>query len=102
MALKDLGERGHIGNKSLDPFPTMAAKGHFHKTGTTQSQFSRAGQGGVSADHSRLLKLLNPFQRCRWGDADLARDLDIAHPAIGLQLSQDISVDGIEFWLHRL
>ena len=50
----------------------------------------------VAADHAGLLQAADAAQAGRRGDAGPARQLDVGHPPVGLQLRQDAAVDRVE------
>lgn len=59
----------------------------------------RVEQRAVALDDALVLEALDAAQAGRGGDADPARQLDIGHASVILQLAQDLPVDGVEIGL---
>ena len=60
------------------------------------AEFLWLGVGVIATDHPGLLQPPHPPQAGWRGDAGAARQLDIGHPPIRLQLGQDAAVDRVE------
>jgi hypothetical protein len=53
-------------------------------------------QSAIALDEARFLQRPHPAKARRRRNADPARQFDIGHAAVTLQLLQDLPVDGIE------
>jgi hypothetical protein len=50
----------------------------------------------IAVDQSHLLERADPAQTGRGGDSDASGKLDVGHAALGLQLGEDLVVDGVK------
>ena len=74
----------------------LAVQAHDGEEGDLPAELLRIGVGVIAADHAGLLQPAHAAQAGRRGDAGPARQLDVGHPAVGLKLRQDATVDRVQ------
>src|SRR5437764_474023 len=78
----------------------LACEVHHREHGDVEAEQLLVEQSAVALDEASLLQRPHPAQAGRRRDADPARQLHIGHPAVVLQLLQDLPVDGVDAGGH--
>src|SRR3569833_1969621 len=96
VALTHFGQPAHVLLERLQVFLGLAFQADHREHHDRVAELRRVEIGMIAADHAVFLERAHPPEARRRGQPDALRQLDVGHPALGLQLSQQAPVDRIQ------